>query len=226
LGNGAVPTTFNGPADSAGGHGSFQFGPIGPAANAKLELQAPEVGQLASTFDGFSFQYQIIVPVGANSGTQFYVNAYVDSADNGIGYFGAGSTSTGFYDCRYSFVASSSASGWNTYAVTDATTPNGSNNFRLTSCPATLAGFTDASQIEFFRLSAGDTSTSDNGLKGAFDLVTVSFNGNSTVYDFEPYQVASSKDQCKDGGWAALARANGSSFKNQGDCIQYVNTGK
>jgi hypothetical protein len=38
--------------------------------------------------------------------------------------------------------------------------------------------------------------------------------------------VATSKDECKKGGWADLTRANGSSFKNQGDCIQYVNTGK
>jgi hypothetical protein len=49
---------------------------------------------------------------------------------------------------------------------------------------------------------------------------------NDTRYDFEPYEVASDKDQCKDGGWKDVKRANGSSFKNQGDCIQYVNTGK
>ena len=38
--------------------------------------------------------------------------------------------------------------------------------------------------------------------------------------------VATKKDACKKGGWADLTRADGSSFKNQGDCIQYVNTGK
>jgi hypothetical protein len=37
---------------------------------------------------------------------------------------------------------------------------------------------------------------------------------------------ATKKDECKNGGWATVTRANGSSFKNQGDCIQYVNTGK
>ena len=37
---------------------------------------------------------------------------------------------------------------------------------------------------------------------------------------------AVAKDDCKKGGWADLVRADGSSFKNQGDCIQYVNTGK
>jgi hypothetical protein len=38
--------------------------------------------------------------------------------------------------------------------------------------------------------------------------------------------VATSKDQCKDAGWRSFFRADGSSFRNQGDCIQYVNTGK
>ena len=35
-----------------------------------------------------------------------------------------------------------------------------------------------------------------------------------------------SKDACKNEGWRSLTRADGSPFKNQGDCIQYVNTGK
>jgi len=39
-------------------------------------------------------------------------------------------------------------------------------------------------------------------------------------------KTASKKDECKKGGWMDLTRADGSSFKNQGDCIQYVNTGK
>jgi hypothetical protein len=32
-----------------------------------------------------------------------------------------------------------------------------------------------------------------------------------------------SKDQCKSGGWQQF---NAPAFKNQGDCIQFVNTGK
>lgn len=38
--------------------------------------------------------------------------------------------------------------------------------------------------------------------------------------------VPTNKNQCKKGGWQTLARADASTFKNQGDCIQYVNTGK
>lgn len=49
---------------------------------------------------------------------------------------------------------------------------------------------------------------------------------NSATYDFEPYIVARSQEQCKNGGWSSVKRANGTGFKNQGDCIQYVNTGK
>jgi hypothetical protein len=34
------------------------------------------------------------------------------------------------------------------------------------------------------------------------------------------------KDQCKNGGWMTLFQPDGSPFKNQGDCIQFVNNGK
>ena len=37
---------------------------------------------------------------------------------------------------------------------------------------------------------------------------------------------AAVKDDCKNGGWQSLTRADGSPFKNQGDCIQYTNKGK
>jgi hypothetical protein len=38
--------------------------------------------------------------------------------------------------------------------------------------------------------------------------------------------LAVTKAQCMNGGWQTLYRANNTTFKNQGDCIQYVNTGK
>lgn len=39
-------------------------------------------------------------------------------------------------------------------------------------------------------------------------------------------QIANDREACKKNGWKNLYRQNGSAFKNQGDCIQYVNTGK
>lgn len=38
--------------------------------------------------------------------------------------------------------------------------------------------------------------------------------------------VVTNKDQCKGDGWKTRVRSNNTPFKNQGDCIQYVNTGK
>lgn len=34
------------------------------------------------------------------------------------------------------------------------------------------------------------------------------------------------KDGCKNGGWASVSRGDGSGFGNQGDCIQFVRTGR
>lgn len=47
-----------------------------------------------------------------------------------------------------------------------------------------------------------------------------------TMHGFVAIPIAGNKDQCKGGGWQWLVRANGTFFKNQGDCNQYVNTGK
>lgn len=47
---------------------------------------------------------------------------------------------------------------------------------------------------------------------------------NNTTVTFEK-PVAQSKDQCKGNGWKDVTRADGSGFKNQGECIKYVNTG-
>lgn len=51
------------------------------------------------------------------------------------------------------------------------------------------------------------------------DNVTI----NDDVTNFDQPQSA---NDCKKGGWQFLTRADGSPFKNQGDCIQYFNTGK
>lgn len=62
--------------------------------------------------------------------------------------------------------------------------------------------------------------------KGYADALALGLGGSGVTYDFEPYKVAQSEADCKNGGWQQVKRADGSAFKNQGDCIQYVNTGK
>jgi hypothetical protein len=43
---------------------------------------------------------------------------------------------------------------------------------------------------------------------------------NDTTYDFELGTSPASKESCKDGGWASF---NDPSFRNQGECVSYVN---
>jgi hypothetical protein len=77
----------------------------------------------------------------------------------------------------------------------------------------------------YLRLGMGDSYHGIDGL-GTVAWVDKATLGGVT-YDFVTADlVATSKDECKNGGWKTLVRANGTSFKNQGDCIQYVNTGK
>ncbi len=48
-------------------------------------------------------------------------------------------------------------------------------------------------------------------------------NIDGTLYTFDQPQ---SREQCKKSGWEVVTRTDNSTFKNQGDCIQYFNTGK
>jgi hypothetical protein len=48
-------------------------------------------------------------------------------------------------------------------------------------------------------------------------------NIDGTIYTFDQPQT---REQCKKGGWEVTTRTDNSTFKNQGDCVQYFNTGK
>ncbi|HVM30316.1 MAG TPA: hypothetical protein VM305_06060 [Candidatus Limnocylindrales bacterium] len=77
------------------------------------------------------------------------------------------------------------------------------------------------------RIVAGFGAGAWDNFVGNADAFSIGVDGNNTTYDFEPnLPQPPSKDACKKKGWMNYARANGSTFKNQGDCIQYVNTGK
>ena len=52
-----------------------------------------------------------------------------------------------------------------------------------------------------------------------YDVETDLVSFNETAYDFEPYVVATNKEQCKNGGWKNVTDANGNPFKNQGQCV-------
>lgn len=57
-------------------------------------------------------------------------------------------------------------------------------------------------------------------------VVIVDTGGSGGNPPPQPPSVGFNKEACKKDGWQNLSRTDGSGFKNQGDCIQYVNTGK
>ena len=59
-----------------------------------------------------------------------------------------------------------------------------------------------------------------------YDVEVDGVNFNGTTYDFELTNTPTSKDDCKTGGWQTFTDGQNNPFKNQGDCIQFVNTGK
>lgn len=63
-------------------------------------------------------------------------------------------------------------------------------------------------------------------LTSAVDALTLGVGVNSITYDFEPYVSATTRAACKDGGWQAVKRADGTGFKSQGDCVSYVESGR
>jgi hypothetical protein len=89
-----------------------------------------------------------------------------------------------------------------------------------------LSGAAYAPQ-EILFLSVQTGSAWAGGFTGQVDGVRIELtDGSVAKINFEPFLVATDASACKKGGWQGLTRADGSTFKNQGDCIQYVNTGK
>jgi len=61
---------------------------------------------------------------------------------------------------------------------------------------------------------------------GTFRLDAGCWTGFKSVVRFSASNTPSNANDCKNNGWQSRTRADGTLFKNQGDCIQYVNTGK
>ena len=88
---------------------------------------------------------------------------------------------------------------------------------------ATIVNSTNTSGTVFggVRLVAGFGAGAWDNFIGNADAFTIGVNCENTVYNFEAEPT--SAEQCKKGGWSTFTTPT---FKNQGQCIQYVNTGK
>ncbi len=84
-------------------------------------------------------------------------------------------------------------------------------------------------------VSACSGTTANGGLLNTGSIGSNTFNVNSadnagsstskSVNYVVVYRVPTNKDECQNGGWQTLQRADGTLFSNQGQCVSYVNTG-
>ena len=130
-------------------------------------------------------------------------------------------------------IATLTSSGWYTFLMTFKKAANASDpvitDMNVYDSSHTLIGTT-----QVFATSPGGPFASSDLRGNGYVWITVwqnGFAGDVLGLDNErtgllPWPVATNKDQCKNGGWQSVFRSDNSTFKNQGDCIQYVNTGK
>lgn len=214
------PFVFNTAAASIG-VGSLYVSPIAAVAANKF-IAENFINAPMADVDSIMYDFKIGAGGTAASANQFYMNVYAN--------FGV-SDDLKFYDCRYNVVPTVGSLGGFTTVTFDptqaypVTTRGGANAspFTCPSVPADMDTLSAGSNIRVFALNVGDTSLSDVGLDGYLDNVVVTLNGDSTTSDFEPYVIATSKSQCKDGGWKSVFDVGGNPFKNQGQCVAYVN---
>ena len=86
------------------------------------------------------------------------------------------------------------------------------------------ASVTGGNVVEAFVVVDGSWSAAATGGDSEQTVLVDNLTFNTSVETFDP-AVASSKDECKNGGWMDLVDDQGNSFKNQGDCVSYVATG-
>lgn len=83
-----------------------------------------------------------------------------------------------------------------------------------------VAANPDATILGGFGINQG---TGNGGLFAASDALLLGVGGSSWTYNFEPFRTPTTKDDCKNGGWQNLRTADGTPFRNQGQCVSYVN---
>jgi hypothetical protein len=67
----------------------------------------------------------------------------------------------------------------------------------------------------------------DNYVRGNFIMGSIVRPGKDAWFQEGLVNfIARTKEQVKTVGWEKLVRRDGTSFKNQGDCMQYINTGR
>jgi hypothetical protein len=190
------------------GFGSLFVEPISSTPAHKF-IGGLSLGVPVADLESISYDFLIAGNGTAASAKQFYLNVYANIDD-----------SNNFYDCRFDYIPLVGSTTDFTTASFSSTDPAvvTRRGTRIAACPATLDGMPAGSHVRAIAINVGDTTATDAGLAGYYDNVVVEQTSDTTVYDFEASPAT--RDECKKDGWVAFG------FDNQGDCIQFFNTGK
>jgi len=85
---------------------------------------------------------------------------------------------------------------------------------------------TDVDPNGVFVNAADSAFYCDGGTAGTFRSDTGCWGGSVQTIAIAVTNVPTSAAQCQNGGWQTLARPDGTTFANQGQCVSFVNSGK
>lgn len=85
-----------------------------------------------------------------------------------------------------------------------------------------LATYGEYTVLEVFIVTDGSWTQPVDG-EQTFQIDNTNVDGHTFTYEVAQ---PTTRNDCKDGGWMDLGRSDGSSFSNQGDCMQYARAGK
>ena len=222
----------------AAGDGDVRTGPAAPPAGiGSYELVTPTGADKATlfNFDHVNTQLTDVDTIGYStyrtSGQGFQVAALNIQVDvNGAAP--GGFTTLVFepvYNTNQGTVQDGIWQTWDAYNGGNAIwwssnpIPSAPNRDTFVTWDTIVAANPDAIIVGGFGINQG---SGNPALTTAVDNLTLGYGDDCFTYDFEPFRVATTKDACKAGGWQSVKRADGSSFKNQGDCVSYVSNGK
>ena len=103
--------------------------------------------------------------------------------------------------------------------------PYESLNVGLAVVPPSVGTDVEPDALFWNTSTAGNYADGGTGGVGIFRRDT-GWTPYSPAFSISASTVATTADGCKNDGWRSLARTDGSTFKNQGDCVSYVQTGR
>jgi hypothetical protein len=223
-GNGAFR---NGPATPPAGTGSFET--VTPTGTDKVTLfNFDHTGTALSSVDAMGYATYRAANALDNDAQLPAINLQVDVNGAAPGGF----TTLVFepvYNTGQQAIADNTWQTWDAYLGGQAIwwssspIPSAPNRDTFVTWDTIVAANPDAVIVGGFGVNQG---SGNPALTASTDVLNISYGAVCVTYNFELFEVAADANACKNGGWKTLRRADGSPFKNQGDCIQYVNTGK